>query len=100
MEDLTTLCLVLALCLQTFNVGRLTRRVRLLEQAMKHLTPDHRLDALEKTVAALGAGTLKSFETVNKALLAFANTDQSLLAAIVKVKQEAEETYFRKDHVQ
>ena len=97
MEGVTTLFLVLALWFQSFIVGRLARRVKLLEKATAHLTPDHRLDAVEKTVGELATGTRKAFEGVNKALVAFSHTDQMLLNAIAKVQKDADETYFRKD---
>lgn len=94
---MTELLLSIALLLQYWLIRGQSRRVRMLEAALKHLTPDHRFDALEARLNRDESKILETFQAYGSCVQRLDAQDKRLAAALIDLKSEADETYFRKD---
>lgn len=69
-------------------------KVRLLEEALKHLAPEHRIDGLDRRVSMLEAGRGQ----IGVALDSLARGLATTYGKVEQVKTYADETFFRKDN--
>jgi hypothetical protein len=92
--DSLLLVLCVFICGLVGVVVSLWLKVRLLEGALKHLTPDHRADGLERRVQHLEV----SSREVGTALGSLTRGLATTYGRVEQVKTYADETFFRKDN--